>query len=109
NHTFQGSYVRNTTEQFQPSFAFSIEDATFNTRKLPNDLFVVNYNGVLSSKLFAEVQYSQKKFSFATNGGTDTNIVTGSPFFDFATGSHYHAPYFDNTDPEDRNNRQVTA
>ena len=41
-------------------------------------------------------------------GGSSTNIVE-SPFFTLSTGRHYNAPYFDATDPENRNNRQLTG
>lgn len=113
NHTVQASYTRNTTEDFGPSLAgFAAEKATFYTpsRTLPNSLFVANYNGVLSSKLFFEAQYSQKKFRFVNSGGSDTNIRTGSPIFTLtAPAAYYNAPYFDNTDPEDRDNRQITG
>jgi len=74
----------------------------------PNDLFVATYNGVLRSNLFLEVQFSRQQFEFLDAGGTDPDILA-SPFIDPATGGFYNAPYFDATDPEDRNNRQVTG
>ena len=83
------------------------------SRTLPNDLFVANYNGVLSSNLFVEAQFSQKKLGFRGTGGTSTDILD-SPFMSLGlagmpAGRHYNAPYFDSNDPEDRNNRQYTA
>ncbi len=45
----------------------------------PNDLFVVSYNGVLSPKLLANFQVSQKQFGFRGSGGFDTDIHA-SPF-----------------------------
>jgi hypothetical protein len=121
-HTLSGTYTRNSTAQSQPTFSItassglrSIDPRTFYSRTLPNDLFVVNYNGILSSNFFVEAQYSEKKFQFKDAGGTDTDIVDGSPFLtQGVTGGigfygHYNAPYFDATDPEDRNNRQIAA
>ncbi len=115
NHTITASYVNNKTTQgnlCSINCTLSIDPATLITRELPNSLFVANYNGVLSSNLFVEAQYSQKKFSFLNAGGTLTDIQD-SPFRALgrviATNSHYNAPYFDATDPEDRNNRQYSA
>jgi Carboxypeptidase regulatory-like domain len=114
NHTFTGSWMDNSTEQSnRPTLTASIDPHTLDTRKLPNDLFVVNYNGVLTSRLFATFQVSQKRFGFRENGGNSSDIHD-SPFFslgvaDVPGGLAYNAPYFDETDPEDRNNRQVAG
>jgi hypothetical protein len=113
NHTLQGSYLNNSTEQTGPSLGtFAADPATFYNppRTLPNNLFVVSYSGVLSSNLFAEVQYSQKKFKFENSGGSSTNTLD-SPIFtlNFSPAVYYNAPYFDSTDPEERNNRQIAG
>jgi hypothetical protein len=119
NHTLQGTYIRNSTTQLQPSFGFassglrSIDPATIDERTLPNDLFVVNYNGILRQDLFLEAQYSQKKFRFEDNGGSGNNIVNDSPFLTLGVTTsifgHYNAPFFDANDPEDRDNRQIAG
>jgi hypothetical protein len=121
NHTITGTYTRNSTAQGQPTFSItassglrSVDPRTFYTRTLPNSLLGLNYNGILTSNLFIEAQYSEKKFQFKDAGGTDTDLVDGSPFFtlgvtDIPGSGHYNAPYFDATDPEDRNNRQIGA
>ncbi len=114
NQTFQVKYTNNDTEQINnPGLALSIDPRVLVTRQLPNTLFVSNWNGVLSPSLFATLQYSQKEFGFRNTGGTSTDIldspfrtrgVTGIPF-----NLHYNAPFFDSTDPEDRNNKQVAG
>jgi hypothetical protein len=113
NHTVQGSWMDNRTEQLnRPGLGFSVDPRVLDSRELPNDLFVVNYNGVLNSKTFATFQVSQKRFGFRGSGGGLTDIHD-SPFFSVGEtvtgGLAYNAPYFDETDPEDRNNRQVTG
>ena len=109
NHTFQGSYFTNPTEQTRPSFTFSIEPSTIISRELPNNRFVVNWRGVLTSRLFATAQYSEKEFGFRNTGGTSTDIFD-SPFITLTQQlGHFNAPYFDATDPEDRNNQQVAG
>ncbi len=119
NHTVSATYLNNATEQTQPSFGFatagirSIDPHTVATRKLPNTLLVGTYTGILRPDVIVEAQYSEKKFEFKDNGGADTNIVTGSPFLTLGatTGAlgHYNAPYFDSSDPEQRNNRQIAG
>jgi Carboxypeptidase regulatory-like domain/TonB dependent receptor/TonB-dependent Receptor Plug Domain len=113
NQTFSGSYLDNRERQENAvPLGIAIDPHTLLNRDEPNDIFVVSYNGVLSPKLFVTGQFSQKRFSFVGAGGTSTNLVD-SPFISVGASSPgvllYNAPYFDATDPEDRNNRQVTG
>jgi hypothetical protein len=84
------------------------------TQTQPNSLFVTNYNGVLANRVFATLQYSQKKFGFRGAGGTDT-AISASPFRTrgvtpgITSGWHYAAPFFSALDPENRNNKQFTG
>ena len=117
SHTIQGTYINNSTEQQNTSglpLTSLVDASTLYTRQLPNHLFAVNYNGVLGSRALAGLQYSHKKDGRRNNGGRSTSILdspfvtlgatTGVPGFLF-----YHAPFFDATDPEDRNNRQLAG
>ena len=116
NHNLQVNYIK--VSNIQNNFAsintsLSIDERTLINRETPNSLFVARYDGVLSSNLFGEFQYSQKKFSFANAGGTETDIFS-SPFralgrAGLPVDSHYNAPYFDATDPEQRDNRQFAG
>ncbi len=114
NHTLQTSFIRNNTESTAPAFGFSVDPNTKVTGQRPNDLWIVNYRGVLGAKFFATAQISRREFGFRNNGGTSTAIID-SPFLTRGTTSgvvatrHYNAPYFDSTDPEDRNNRQFAG
>ena len=85
------------------------EPVTLVNPKTPNDLWVATYRGAVSSSLFIEGQVSRKEWGVRDRGGTSTNIVD-SPFLSVQRGlGHYNAPFFDSADPEDRNNRQITA
>jgi hypothetical protein len=112
NHTFQGNYTTNPTTETVPAIGgFEIDPATLVTRNTPNNVFGANWRGVLGSKLLAEAAYSQRHFSFLNAGGTSTTMAD-SPIFTLTQNGgnwEYNAPYFDATDPEDRNNRQMTA
>jgi hypothetical protein len=109
-HRLQGTFIDNRVRRAnEPVLSFSIDKAAMISPSTPNRLGVVNYSGVLSSRLVATAQYSKKHFSTKGVGGTSTNILD-SPFLT-RTGAlyQYNAPYFDASDPEQRNNRQLTA
>lgn len=117
NHTFQGSYTNNATTQANASGlsgSLLVDPKDLVTRQNPNSLFAINYNGVLATRFFATAQYSQKTQGFRNTGGTST-AIGDSPFRTRGVTSgvpgnlFYNAPYFDSTDPEDRNNKQITG
>jgi hypothetical protein len=111
NHTVQVAFTNNDRTAKRPSFAFTIDPRAFEEPDFPGDLLVASWRGVMSSRLFATLQYSQKN-STSRFGGTDTNIRS-SPFISrgaFSPGGfHYNGAYFDATDPESRDNRQIGA
>lgn len=108
-HTLSGNYLRRAYIDTDSTFSFSVVPSTITGRERPQDLFVTTYRGALSDDIFAEVQYSQKRHGFRGGGGTSTDIFD-SPFLTRTQSlAHYNAPYFDATDPEDRNNRQITG
>jgi hypothetical protein len=110
NHTLTGSYFRVARDAVRPTFSFTIDPRVVESPSFPNDRWVAGYRGVLSSRAFADIRWSQKTFGFRNAGGTDTNIVSGSPFITATQQlGHYNALYFDATDPEDRNNWQVAG
>ena len=109
-HTLSGQYMRNDTARFgRPTFGFSITPDTQVDPTRPNDLYVTTWRGGLSRNVFAEAQVSRKRFGFRGSGGAETAIGY-SPFITLTQElGHYNAPYFDATDPEDRDNLQVTG
>jgi hypothetical protein len=110
SHTLQGAFIDNRVHRAnEPVLSFSIDRAALISPSTPNRLGVVNYSGALSPRMLLTAQYSKKDFSTVGVGGTSTDIVD-SPFLT-RTGPQYqyNAPYFDASDPEQRNNRQLTA
>src|SRR4029434_1927741 len=73
-----------------------------------SDLYYTNYHGVLGQNWLTEAQFSQRHLGFNNDGGTSTNIVD-SPFIAISCACFYNAPYFDGSDPQERNNRQLTG
>jgi outer membrane receptor for ferrienterochelin and colicin len=110
NHTLQGGYLNNPRTRTNNSGlqSFVIDPRSEVDRSNPNMYYFTNYRGVLTNML-VEAQYSQRKFRFEGDGGTSTDIVN-SPFISVnQCACLYNAPYFDATDPENRNNRQFTG
>jgi hypothetical protein len=113
-HTATVAYTDNrTVQKNRPGLTGSVEPSTLVTRSLPNDLFVANWNGVLSPKAFATAQVSRKRLGFRNTGGTSSDIAD-SPFRTrgldgIPANQHYNAPFFDSTDPEDRDNLQFAG
>jgi len=116
-HQLQGQYTDRDQTATGPTFQFSATLNTFRTRRDPSWLRVARYNGALTNSLFAELQYSNKHFGFRNTHG-DEGLIESSPFFAIATITpqgtrvntpdvHFHSPYFDGTDPEDRDNEQI--
>ena len=112
NHTIQGGFLNNprTVTNDSGIFNFAMEQDVLVDRSFPNHSYFTNYRGVLGTGMLVEVQYSQRKFRFDNSGGSDTNLLTGSPFISATQcACLYRAPYFVTADPTGRNNRQFTA
>ena len=113
NHSLQVSYLDNETTQVNNIGLANrtMDPRAFVTRTLPNTRKAAFYNGIITTNLFAEIKYSEKEFGFRNTGGTSTDIHD-SPFLSRSHGAssrHFNAPFFDSSDPEDRNNKDLTA
>lgn len=115
NHSLQGSYIDNPVTRNYESQVTPLEVSALGTdSERLNSGFSISYNGVLSTNLFAEARYSEKKFGFRGLGGKSTDIIdspmrSSSVRFPGNIAGTFNAPYFDATDPEDRNNDQLFA
>jgi hypothetical protein len=110
NHTIQGGYLNDPRTRTNDSglFSFVITPDSLVTRSNPNWYYFTNYKGVLKNNFLVEGQYSERRFEFVGDGGTSTNILD-SPVLALSCACLYNAPYFDATDGEQRNNRQLTG
>jgi hypothetical protein len=109
-HTIQATYVKDSTDLTDaPSLGDDLDPSTLTNPSYPKSLMVAHYNGILKPNLTVEAQISRKKEGFRNVGGSST-AITDSPFLPLTLdGLTYNGPYFDATDPEDRDNRQVAA
>jgi outer membrane receptor for ferrienterochelin and colicin len=111
NHRFDGAYTKVNQTEGNGTFstATSMDLRSLYTRELPQNLFTVGYNGVLSPSLFLEGRYSLRHFSFIGSGATSTDIIDGTLLIDTARGNlRYWSPTFCGVcDPEKRDNEEV--
>jgi outer membrane receptor protein involved in Fe transport len=104
-HNLIGSYldVKNTELNNATTPLYDL-DGLVPSRELPNSLQSVNYNGILTSSLVAEAQWSHKKFAFINSGGRSTDRIIGTWVQDSVSGGFSHAAVFCGVcTPEERN------
>jgi hypothetical protein len=109
SHTLQAAYVYSNEELNRVAFDFTIDPHAQEFPSFPTSLWIATYQGVLTPNLFASLQFSSKKFEFKGAGGTSTNIIDSPIIQTDPVLAAYNAPYFDATDPEQRNNQQWTG
>jgi hypothetical protein len=111
NHRFQGTFIKETLDELNNTFstAASMDLRSLNDRQQPQDLFTLNYSGILTPNFFIEARYSQRNFSFVGSGAPTTDIVEGTLLLDQARGGRrYWSPTFCGIcTPEDRDNQDV--
>jgi len=114
-HTLQVDYINNPLKRnLETQVSPATLSALGHNSSRPNYGYSAFYSGVLASSLFGEARYSKKHFGFRGVGGTSTDIVN-SPFRSnvrvpgVSANATFNAPYFDATDPEDRNNKSAFA
>lgn len=109
NHTFSGTYTKVARDVTRAGLSITGDPRAVEQPSFPNEGWILNYRGVLSPRLFADVRGSRKTFGFRNAGGTGT-ALSDSPFVTLSAPQvAYNAPYFDATDPENRNNYQVAG
>ena len=114
--TLQGDWINNPRTQNLNAQVTPLTMAALGRNiSFPNSGYSAFYSGVFSSNIYSEARWSKKHFGFRNTGGTSTNIVD-SPFLSATrvpgttcNTCTFNAPYFDATDPEDRNNKQLFA
>jgi len=109
NHTFQGSYTKIINNQTGDHFGNIMDLRSLDNRKLPQDLYSINYNGILSPKFFVETRFSARHFSFVGSGAPTTDLIQGTLVTDQSrNGTRFWSPTFCGIcDPEKRDNNEV--
>jgi outer membrane receptor protein involved in Fe transport len=112
NNRFQTAYTKIVRNQGNNTFstAASMDLNSLNPRQLPEDLFTINYTGVVTSNLFAEVRFSQRHLSFVGSGAPTRDLIEGTLLIDQSRSpaGRYWSPTFCGVcTPEERNNEDV--
>jgi len=113
SHKFQGSVTRNTSDQTNNTFntSLSMDLRSLSDRQLPDDLWTVNYTGLLTNKLFVEFRASGRQQQFIGSGAKSTDLIDGTLLIDRQRGNtRWWADTFCGVcTPEDRNNEDYFA
>src|SRR5262245_32798256 len=111
NHTFQGSYSKVFQTQDNNTFdqTLSMDTRSLEHRTLPQDLFSLSYNGIISPNLFIEGRFSQRHFTFEGSGSKSTDLIDGTLLIDRGRGNtrYWSATFCGVCTPENRDNRNI--
>ncbi|HUQ89623.1 MAG TPA: TonB-dependent receptor [Vicinamibacterales bacterium] len=111
NQTVQVQYLDRRQSKYAPSLPITIDPTGGDHTDTPGNLFVGNWDGVMANRFFATAQYSRKT-NHPRFGNTSTRLQD-SPFLTIGRvspgGLQFGPIYFDRTDPEDRDNNQLTG
>ena len=77
-------YIKETFDQLNNTFNRRLRwiFAASRTGQQPQDLFTVNYSGILTPSFFIEGRYSQRNFTFIGSGSKSTDIIDGTLLID---------------------------
>jgi outer membrane receptor for ferrienterochelin and colicin len=108
NHRFQGAFTKINRKQLNSTFntMSSMDSNSLFDTNVPQDLFTLNYTGVLGPSLFVEARYSQRNATTTGRGSTSRDLATGTLLID--SGRRYHAATFCGVcEPEQRDNQDI--
>lgn len=110
SHRLIGSYTEIDSTTTNYGFGTFIDSASLNPNRTdPQELWVVNYTGVITESFFAEAQASERTWGVANGAGSPyTDILRGTLLLDQSRGyARYHTPTFcsaPSCQAEERNN-----
>jgi len=90
------AYTKIIDNQVNNTFntAASMDLNSLETRKLPQDLYVVNYSGVITPTFFVEGLVSRRRFTFEGSGAKSTDLIDGTLMIDNARNYRYWSATF---------------
>ena len=107
-HNLVGSYIDVDRVDINNRFTANIYDLeSLETRNRPDTLGTVSYNGVLTSNLLVEAQWSHRTMEFVNSGSKFTDIQKGTLLLDLSDSRNprFNSPTFCGVcDTESRNN-----
>ena len=108
SHRVQGVFTKINRDQVNTtqSTATSMDLNSLYSRSLPEDLFTMNYTGVLARSLFVEGRYSQRHSQIIGSGSPFTDLQKGTLLVD-PSGRRYHAATFCFCNIDERDNQDI--
>jgi len=98
--------TRNTQENFVSNPASAMELRMLSDRKLPEQLFTLNYTGVLG-RWFVEGRYSARDFTLSGFGARSRDRIAGSALLDAQNRQFWNDSFCGVCTPESRDNRDL--
>jgi outer membrane receptor for ferrienterochelin and colicin len=108
-HNLVGSYFKINSDSTNTRFTASIYDLeSLTDRSDPENLKSLTYNGVLTTNMLIEGQWSAREQAFVGSGAKFTDLVKGTLLLDRANGNaRFNSPTFCGVcDTETRNNNE---
>jgi hypothetical protein len=94
-HTFKGSYLWKRVPITNDSFSTIMDQASLYDDRTNESLLAANYQGVVTSDLFVEAQYSNRKLSLLDQGSRYMDLIYGTPIWDRSRGqARFSAPSY---------------
>jgi hypothetical protein len=96
NHRFQGAYtkiIREVVNDGGTQFLVLDTNSLYNSKR-PQDLLALNYNGVLSSRLFVEGRFTKRHGITSGAGAQTQDLILGTLMRDVTNVTRYWSPTF---------------
>lgn len=108
NHNIRGTAFNLATSAHNYWFS-GMDPRLMYDRRLPQSMYSLNYNGIMSSKFFFEVQYSQRHLAWENDGSRFTDRIYGTQLTD-RTKTVFWSPTFCGVcTGESRDNQDILA
>ena len=111
NHRFYGAYTNIQLSQINGSQQNIMDLSSLYTAKNPQDLITVNYNGVLSNKLYVEGRVTSRHWTSEGAGSPYTDLVNGTLLIDRSKGGtafrYWTSTFCGTCEPEKRDSQDL--
>ena len=108
SHNFRATFFNLSSEQNNYRFG-GMDLRQIYDRRLPQSMQSFNYNAILSSRLFLELQYSQRDLAWEKDGSRFTDRIKGTQLQDRSRTTYWSPTFCGVCTNEERNNQDVLA
>lgn len=95
SNTVKASYLWKKVPITNDSFSTIMDQASLYDDRTNESLLAANYQGVVTSDVFVEAQYSSRKMSLIDQGSRSMDLIYGTPIWDRSRGqARFSAPTY---------------